>query len=61
MKQMEKDKEKKDKTSDIHFDIKKEKPKKEKKRKKENWTPQIRAGTQYLLVTRTYEKATAFP
>lgn len=31
------------------------------KRKKENWTPQIRAGTQYLLVTRTYEKATAFP
>ena len=57
MKQMEKDKEKKDKTSDIHFDIKKEK----KERKKENWTPQIRAGTQYLLVTRTYEKATAFP
>lgn len=59
MKQMEKDKEKKDKTSDIHFDIKKEKNKS--KRKKENWTPQIRAGTQYLLVTRTYEKATAFP
>lgn len=56
---MEKDKEKKDKTSDIHFDIKKEKNKS--KRKKENWTPQIRAGTQYLLVTRTYEKATAFP
>jgi hypothetical protein len=59
MKQMEKDKEKKDKTSDIHFDIKKKKKRKE--RKKENWTPQIRAGTQYLLVTRTYEKATAFP
>ena len=57
MKRMEKDKEKKDKTSDIHFDIKEKK----KKRKKENWTPQIRAGTQYLLVTRTYEKATAFP
>ena len=56
MKRMEKDKEKKDKTSDIHFDIKEKK-----KRKKENWTPQIRAGTQYLLVTRTYEKATAFP
>lgn len=34
MKQMEKDKEKKDKTSDIHFDIKKEKPKKEKKERK---------------------------
>ena len=49
-------KKKKDKTSDIHFDIKKKK-----RRKKENWTPQIRAGTQYLLVTRTYEKATAFP
>lgn len=58
MKQMEKDKEKKDKTSDIHFDIKKIIIK---ERKKENWTPQIRAGTQYLLVTRTYEKATAFP
>lgn len=60
MKRMEKDKEKKDKTSDIHFDIKKEKNQK-KEEKKENWTPQIRAGTQYLLVTRTYEKATAFP
>jgi hypothetical protein len=39
---------------------KKEGRKKEKERKEENWTPQIRAGTQYLLVTRTYEKATAF-
>lgn len=26
-----------------------------------NWMLQSRAGTQYLLVTRTYEKATAFP
>lgn len=31
MKQMKKDKEKKDKTSDIHFDIKKERKKKERK------------------------------
>ena len=32
MKRMEKDKEKKDKTSDIHFDIKKKKKKKERKK-----------------------------
>ena len=39
-------KKKKDKTSDIHFDIKKKK-----RRKKENWTPQIRelVPSTYLL------------
>lgn len=48
-------KKKKDKTSDIHFDIKEKK-----KERKKTGAPQIRAGTQYLLVTRTYEKATTF-
>lgn len=48
MKQMEKDKEKKDRKLQT-FTVTK------------NWTPHSRAGTQYLLVTRTYEKATAFP